>query len=532
MIRSRIKKLIQTNITDILIWGVAFIALALTCWFRFDYLMDSDMASELVLSELLAKENAIVSPNWYYSTEIKFFSVQIIYMLLFKVFHDWTVIRTGAVMIMYVMIAGSVYYFLKQFRRSDFWGITAALFLLPVSDVYFKMVLCGAYYIPYVVFGVLTIALVEHYIHSGKRFLMVCVWILALLSGMGGIRPIAILYAPLGLESLIMLVKRLKENRLLLQEKTVFQDREIRAYLGVGVSGAIALAGFGINHYVLSRYLTWGVWKQVSGLTGFSIRRFGNVLWAILECFGTDMEGKPFGMVCVLTGVLWGIYTLYTLTCWIFRSEDRAKQRIALFVAISYMIFLLLFLFTDMHLESRYFLSIIIFSFLIWAIEFGEKRAVRKQWLRIGLIILTFLSGIIVYWNIWQDRSANDHMTIVHFLQEEEVYDGYATFWNANILTDLSNGKIEVWSWANSYGGGKTLMNTVDDINPWLQLKSNTTEVPEGRVFVLFTEGEYQELKWKEQLEQISPALNIQGAYRVWIFEDYEEMKNVLSEGN
>lgn len=530
MSRSWIKKMMKTNIKNILCFGVAFVALTLTCWYRFDYLMDSDMASELVLSELLAKENAIVSPNWYYSTEIKFFSVQLIYMLLFKVFHDWTVIRTGAVMIMYVMIAGTVYYFFKQFRSNNLWGITVALFLLPVSDVYFKMVLCGAYYIPYVVIDILTIALIEHFIRTGKRPLIMCVWLLALLSGMGGIRPLAILYAPLGVESLIMFVKRLKEDKNLLHVKELVKDKELFAYVGVGVSCAIAFVGYGINHFVLSQHLTWGEWKQVSKLTGFSIRRFRDILEAILECFGTDMFGKPLGMVCVLTGVIWGGYTFYILICWIFRSKDASKQRVALFVAASYMIFLLLFLFTDMHLESRYFLSVIIFSFLIWAIDFNENKSKLKQRMEIGIVTLTFLSGIIVYWNIWQDRSANDHMTIAHFLQEEEVYSGYATFWNANILTDLSNGKIEVWSWANSYGGGKTLMNTVDDISPWLQLKSHMTEVPKGRVFVLLEEGEYQELKWKEQLEQISPALNIQGAYRVWIFDNYEEMKKVLSD--
>ena len=52
-------------INFIILFG-ALAAVTATCWFRFDYLMDSDMASELVLSELLSKENAVISPNWYY----------------------------------------------------------------------------------------------------------------------------------------------------------------------------------------------------------------------------------------------------------------------------------------------------------------------------------------------------------------------------------------------------------------------------------------------------------------------------------
>lgn len=313
MSRSWIKKMMKTNIKNILCFGVAFVALTLTCWCRFDYLMDSDMASELVLSELLAKENAIVSPNWYYSTELRFLNTQLIYMPLFKVFHDWTVIRTGAVMIMYVMIAVTVYYFLKQFQSSNLWGIAAALFLLPISDVYFEMVLCGAYYIPHIIITVLSIALVERFISSGKCFLVVGLWILALLAGMGGIRMIVILYAPLGIQSAILLVKRVKEHRTLVREKQMLKDREIQAYLVGGVSGIIALVGLGINRYILSQYFIFGGWKQMSRLTGFSVGRLRDILSAILECFGTDMFGNLLSIVCVLTGVLWGgLYTLHT----------------------------------------------------------------------------------------------------------------------------------------------------------------------------------------------------------------------------
>lgn len=516
-------------INFIILFG-ALAAVTATCWFRFDYLMDSDMASELVLSELLSKENAVISPNWYYSTEIKFFSVQLIYTPLFKIFHDWTVIRTGAVIIMYMMILATVYYFLKQYQCECFWGIAGALFLLPISDVYFKMVLCGAYYIPYVVINILTIALIEHYIQSGKKRLIVILYILALLSGLGGIRPIAILYAPLGVESLIMLIRRLKEQKDLLHGGRLFKDREARAYIHAGISCGIALLGFAINESLLARYLSWGEWKQVSNLTGFSLIRLRDICKAIFDCFGGDMSGIPiWGYVCVMTAVLWTGYTIYMLiqNC---RTKQKSLNRLAIFTVLSYLIFILLFLFTDMRLESRYFLSVIIFSFLMLAIDLKEKKNKRKEVFCMILVTLTIISSVGVYRNIWRDNSGQDHITIAEFLCENDAVQGYATFWNANVLTDLSNGEIEVWSWANSYDGGKTLMNSVDDINHWLQLKAHTTEKPKGKVFVLLSEGEYQNIKWKDQLDEVPADLNIQGAYRVWIFENYDELKKVLKD--
>ena len=37
------------------------------------WIVDSDLASEMILSDLLNKEGTIISHNWFYSTELKFY---------------------------------------------------------------------------------------------------------------------------------------------------------------------------------------------------------------------------------------------------------------------------------------------------------------------------------------------------------------------------------------------------------------------------------------------------------------------------
>lgn len=51
---------------------------------RINALLDSDMSSEMVLAQLLAKENAALSTHWYYSTELRVLNTQLLYAFFFK----------------------------------------------------------------------------------------------------------------------------------------------------------------------------------------------------------------------------------------------------------------------------------------------------------------------------------------------------------------------------------------------------------------------------------------------------------------
>ena len=51
---------------------------------RIDRLLDSDMSSEMILGQLLARNNGILSDQWYYSTELRVLNTQLIYALFFR----------------------------------------------------------------------------------------------------------------------------------------------------------------------------------------------------------------------------------------------------------------------------------------------------------------------------------------------------------------------------------------------------------------------------------------------------------------
>ena len=69
------------------------------------------------------------------------------------------------------------------------------------------------------------------------------------------------------------------------------------------------------------------------------------------------------------------------------------------------------------------------------------------------------------------------------WLLENGYTQGYATFWNANVLTELTDGQIEVFAVENWDTGS---------MNPWLQRKDHAQRTPEGRVFAIFRASELE----------------------------------------
>ena len=48
-----------------------FAALCVFMWRNVTDLLDSDMASDMIYANLLAKEGSFLSTSWYYSTELR-----------------------------------------------------------------------------------------------------------------------------------------------------------------------------------------------------------------------------------------------------------------------------------------------------------------------------------------------------------------------------------------------------------------------------------------------------------------------------
>lgn len=288
----------------------------------------------------------------------------------------------------------------------------------------------------------------------------------------------------------------------------------------------MALVGYVLNTLVLSKIYVFGGWKQVSEITGFSWERLQVIFSRILKCFGGDTGGYAG----IIIGWLWIIATILLIIFNIYKKDNAENTRLALYMFIEYIILFIIFLFSNMHLAARYFLPITMLSLMLLLLSINHRRGNSWKIIGAGLLIgLSIMFEIYVYWCEWNSDPAKDHITIANYLEDEEITSGYATFWNANVLTELSNGKIEVWSWRAPYDNdGRIRMESVDDIYEWLQVKDHKIEKPKGKVFVLLSEKEYESFQWKDRLDQIPCSLKIEGAYRIWIFESYDKLRESL----
>lgn len=94
------------------------------------WIVDSDLASEMILSDLLNKEGTIISHNWFYSTELKVVNLQWFYRLGLLIFpNDWHLARTFGMAITLALFAAAMLFFVKcaGLGRAGLWMVGTLL---------------------------------------------------------------------------------------------------------------------------------------------------------------------------------------------------------------------------------------------------------------------------------------------------------------------------------------------------------------------------------------------------------------------
>ncbi len=117
------------------------------------WIVDSDLASEMILSDLLNKEGTIISHNWFYSTELKVVNLQWFYRLGLLIFpNDWHLARTFGMAITLALFAACMLFFVKCARlgRPGLWMVGTLLW--PFGQHYLVYAIYGGYYLVYTFF--------------------------------------------------------------------------------------------------------------------------------------------------------------------------------------------------------------------------------------------------------------------------------------------------------------------------------------------------------------------------------------------
>ena len=102
---------------------------------------------------------------------------------------------------------------------------------------------------------------------------------------------------------------------------------------------------------------------------------------------------------------------------------------------------------------------------------------------------------------------------VAQWLEDKDYCQGFASFWNGAAITEMTNGKVEVWH------------SRTDEEIPtqykWLQKKSHLN-LPQGQVFVILSETDTPVAKYHIIQDYNARLEYTDGVYRVYIIDDFK----------
>ena len=456
-------------------------------------MLDSDISAEMILADLLNKEHSIsgLSVNWIYSTGLRFFEMQWLFragLLLFP--NDWHLARTFAMAIAIALMAVATWLVFYAIDRYEWGPWAAAMVIFPGGGWYFWQTIYGGQYTPYVLLSLFSTAFIllasRDLSLIRNRIYTALLLLLGAASGINGIKQLMVYHAPLCITALCVFLMEMRRADEAGEEiGTVICGRRFRfAVLSWGTS-LVAFAGYLINKLVLSKVFLFEEYDN----TIIEYRSFFEYVKMFIWNYGFIDEKvlmSPSGIASML-GVLFGLLVVFSgiivvLRC---RMLTEGDQLIALLAVISIVFCCFIFSYVSGHGDIQYFQPVIPFGYflvtiLIYSINLSSER-LRIITASTVLFILLLTSMGTVHSEqdnpIHKYRAQKGLGPIVDWLVEQGYTQGVSFFWTSDIVTELSDGKIEMWTLSTDSPG---------EMLSRLQKKEHLDTTPDERYFYIF----------------------------------------------
>lgn len=480
--------------------ALAFVFAALVVYMslHIEDMLDADMSSELVLAQQLKQSGGVLSSNWYYSTEIRVINTQLIYSLFFHLFDDWQTVRILGNVTLYVILLASYYFLCRRLRITRYFPISAAILLLPLSAPYFYIFLYGTYYIPRVsiLFIILGLLMQPSYELGQKAnanvifsTLIACALSLAL--GLEGARMLLVLFVPIavvvGAEFIARIFRQYRQAHSKRSEAMVssgFPLYFIQAFLAC----VCAVTGYLINQKVLIHAYPFEKYETLAPhLT------LGGIKSAVFNQIHLIGNGT---LTYLLSALIWA--AIGALIVWYLQRKGEKSAsglRFVWFCFASWACYTAFCCVINFGQVAWHMVPVAVLWIPAAAVILRERHPLPafRRALCIGMSVCFLLVGIQGYsafenWSYRKGNRTNDaYQKIAAALEEQGYKNGYATFWNANILTELSDGAIDVWC-VETFNKNTT---RTPDIYQWLQVRTHENTLPAGRTFLVWNAEEF-----------------------------------------
>lgn len=430
-------------------------------------LLDSDASNELILAKYLSEKNELITKGWQYSTEIRVFYTQFISALLFKFSDSFHFVRLATLAICHILAFISLYLYLQSLKLQKYFLIFVCILLLPFSVIY------ADYYLlkPYYVFHFIALCLVLYFINIKS---IILISILSFILGLSGIRYLTILFFPMVMSKLTVLFD-LKKLEISKKDIVDFARNEMSTFTGC----FFYIIGLMINLRVFTKIFAF-VNVANTSFTNFNINTITQIFNGFLNFFGYSIgkfilsfPGFALSSITIVFTIIFVRYYFKNIN----QFNDNQRFNIY-FVLYAYVTFIITnIVFDHGQYRDRYLMPFSLFTFVLLfllteCINISVK--LKKALIYITFIILLFTS-LINYYKLSSNvsRDTINRQLVCNYLLDNDLNYGYANFWDGGVITELTNGKVEVWSWDTS--------NDFDKIGQklgWLQYTSHYTTSP------------------------------------------------------
>ncbi len=532
----------------LLLCGAAFVLLLLNLFYLENWL-DSDMAAEMIFSRLLLDERKVIATgSWFYSTEFRVLYTQLIMEPLFVFLKSWHWIRLITNVCTYGLLLASYLYMVRPLRlRRGLELFSALLLFVPFSETIMLHVHMGNTYMPHMILIFFVFGLFLRLTPAGeKKLLPVGLYVLlCLICGVSGVRYVLALQAPLFLSSLILQAASpafpaFRRKPGLWEAKALLEQEEIRYVFYSGGGLAAAMAGYLINTRIIRQVFVFQTYEAVNFVhiyQGSLTDRLQDTFGSLIMLFGY-IPGKGFLSlrgVITLCGmlILAGLVYVWNRLRHILSEDggrntepgkrDQSRRFLLLFVGAAFVLNSFVFVFTTSTIVPRYYITVVMFMAPLLGIYWEtEELLFDRRGLTLLMAAALTLSAAKTTYSFMTTDKNEDKKKVSAFLEDQGYDFGYGTYWNANIMTELTDGAVEVANLWDVEEGSFFRWSS--------PAKYYDADYRTGKVFVLLTRQEYEEHAGAAIVRDREPVYEDEG-YVVLHFDSNEDFRT-LAEGS
>lgn len=490
----------KAELKNLVAFALAMFCFAVTAYylvFGYGAYLDADMSSELALASHLAKEGKLVSDTWLYSTEVRVLSTQLVFAPLMALFpHDWQLVRALGCIILLGMMACSSYYCARKLGSDQYHAlIFAGMGVLPLSIVYAQMIVIGAYYVPH---AILINLFVAWSAGSCKERGIEVKGLSAVLLGTfmcaTSIRYLLCAVIPVAASGMYMMLFPVNaENR---------SREEKRFFLISMIAAALSMIGYVVGERVLAANFLWNPGefggRRLISLTSENLFiLMDQALDGLLKLMGFQEHRYLISIQGLLSLGILAVLALAGML--VIRGMSGQRQdttsRIGLLVMLmSAGMTLATFLFVENMYVNRYWIPVMTLGGPVMALCLTREnnQLFRRLALLVFIGVTVGLSAVNVRNSMTSPEIDRKDMENASAIESLGIDFGYASFWNANVLSELTDGRLEVVSF-----------KLIDENeryprlnSSWLEVKENTEmKRPEESVFLLLSKPEAKQLE-------------------------------------